>query len=117
MDDDIEAKVWRQALHIFGAARVGAIVQTALANFRRLPGYDPMVRVHESQVGQDGLAILGQALQHTSPGIPACHDARFVTLRYRLHLHLNHVLQWHVVQSAQASDGVLEDQVARDLGL
>jgi hypothetical protein len=115
MHDELESRVWLSVQAACDKAALAQLIENAVASFQRIPGYDPLVRLHASDIGPLGLQLLRDALKLRS--LDTCISDSYVELRYRLKIHLRDQLQWHLVQTGRAVDEMKEDQLAKDLGL
>ncbi|MNY20798.1 hypothetical protein D3C86_1543010 [compost metagenome] len=115
MKHEIEFKVWRSVQQECGASAFVRIVEEAVGSFKRDPGYDPIVRLHASGIGAEGIRVLRNVLQRRD--IYAGPSAGYVELRSRLRMHLRDRLQLHLMGSGHANDEMKDDQLGRDLGL
>jgi hypothetical protein len=115
MDDEIEFKVWRSAQQACDKVAFARLVEEAVASFKRVPGLDPIMRLHASEMSAEGIRVLREALKHHD--IDAGPSADYVELRSRLRTHLRDHLQLHLMKTGFASDEMKADQLDRDLGL
>lgn len=115
MEDEIEFEVWRSVQQECGASAFVRIVEEAVGSFKRDPGYDPIVRLHASGIGAEGIRVLRNVLKRRD--IYAGPSASYVEIRSRLRVHLRHQLQRHLVESGRATDEMKVDHLGRDLGL
>lgn len=115
MEDEIELKVWRLAQQTSDSVAFVRLVEEAVGSFKRDPGFDPIVRLHASGIGVDGIRVLRDVLKRRD--IYAGPTAGYVELRSRLNMHLRDQLQLHLMGSGQATDEMKDDQLGRDLGL
>jgi hypothetical protein len=91
------------------------MVTEAVESYQRMPGHSELERVYVSNVGTAGFEVLVAALEKR--GIRRPEDEAFISMRAPLRRHIYQALQWHLMTSSLASDLVMDDQVARDLGL
>ncbi|MBH3442343.1 hypothetical protein I5L59_01960 [Pseudomonas moraviensis] len=115
MEDEIEFKVWRSAQQACSKVSFARLLEEAVAGFRRVPGLDPIVRLHASGIGAESIRVLRDALK--SHDIDAGPFASHVELRSRLRMHLRDHLQSHLMKIGFASDAMKADQLERDMGL
>lgn len=115
MEDEIESQVWRTAQQSFDAVAFVRLVEDAVDSFKRIPGLDPIVRLHASAIGAENTRVLRDALKRHD--IDAGPFASHVGLRSRLRMHLRDHLQSHLMKIGFASDAMKADQLDRDLGL
>ncbi len=62
LDIDSEGRVWKQAVHVFGA-RLQNLVEGGVGSFKRRPGLDDPTRVHAAVIGVPGFQALQGALE------------------------------------------------------
>lgn len=115
MEDEIEFKVWRSAQQACDAVAFVRLVEDAVDSFKRVPGLDPIVRLHASVIGAESIKVLRDALERSD--IDAGPFASHVELRSRLRMYLRDHLQWHLMKIGFASDAMKADQLERDMGL
>lgn len=115
MDDELEIKVWRTAQQAYDMAAFVKLVEQAVSSFKRDPGFDPNVRLHASGIGAESIRVLRDVLKRLD--IYAGPTAGCVEIRSCLRVHLRHQLQWHLMESGQATDEMRDDYLGRDLGL
>jgi hypothetical protein len=115
MEDELEIKVWRTAQQAYDMAAFVRLVEEAVSSFKRDPGFDPALRLHASGIGVEGIRVLRDVLKRRD--IYAGPTAGYVEIRSRLRVHLRHQLQWHLMDSGQATDEMRDDYLGRDLGL
>lgn len=115
LGSELETAVWTSACSVCGPLLNNELVE-ALAQYRRLPGFDEMSRLHAHTVGS-GLSVLGNALsQHCVPGTYQIHP-EFIEIRCRLRWHILRYLQSRLVNLGHASPEIRDDFFASDLGL
>lgn len=118
MDSELESKVWRSVQQACDIATFAQLIEQAVDSFKRLPGLDPLVRLHASDIGQPGIQVLRDVLRRGAINSGSSgHAFGYVELRSRLKEHLRCQLQWHLVKRGLAVDQMKEDQLGRDLGL
>jgi hypothetical protein len=110
MEDEIEFKVWRSAQQACSKVSFARLLEEAVASFKRVPGLDPIVRLHASVIGAESIRVLRDA------DIDAGPFASHVELRPRLRMHLRDHLQSHLMKLGFASDAMKTDQLERDRG-
>ncbi|VVN78695.1 hypothetical protein [Pseudomonas fluorescens] len=118
MHSELESQVWRLVQQACDATMFDALIQHAVDSFKRPPGFNPLVRLHASDVGQLGLQTLREVLH--SRGVrseatlerPDC-----LQLRSRLKDHIRWQLQEYLVRGGYSTEEMQEDQLGRDLGL
>lgn len=115
MEDEIESQVWRTAQQACSKVSFARLLEEAVASFKRVPGLDPIVRLHASRIGAESIRVLRDALKHHD--IDAGPTESYVELRSRLRIHLRDHLQLHVIKMSFASDELKADLLERDLGL
>lgn len=112
----METQVWRSAQTALGERGLSELVLQILRLYRRAPGHDVNVRLHESCVGRAGLTALRSALHNSDSNLGA-EDGQYVTVRSRLRYHLQYELQSFLVRSDHATEAVLEHHLSQDLNL
>lgn len=115
MEDEIESQVWRTAQQACSKVSFARLLEEAVASFKRVPGLDPIVRMHASGIGSESIRVLRDALKRHH--IDAGQTESYVALRSRLRMHLRDHLQLHVMKIGFASGAMKADQLDRDLGL
>lgn len=115
MEDEIESQVWRTAQQACSKVSFARLLEEAVASFKRVPGLDPIVRLHASRIGAESIRVLRDALKRHH--IDAGPTESYVELRSRLRMHLRDHLQLHLMKIGFASDAMKADQLDRDLGL
>ncbi|MGE8188353.1 hypothetical protein [Pseudomonas sp. NPDC086278] len=115
MEDEIEFEVWRSAQQACNKISFARLLEEAVGSFKRDPGFDPIVRLHASGIGVDGIRVLRDVLKRRD--IYAGPTADYVELRSRLNMHLRDQLQLHLMGAGQATEEMKADQLSRDLGL
>jgi hypothetical protein len=115
MEQELELEVWRLAQQTCDTAAFKRLIEKAVDSFKRDPGFDPTVRLHESGIGTESIRVLRDVLERRD--IYAGPSAGYVELRSRLRMHLRDQLQLHLMESGQATDEMKADQLNRDLGL
>lgn len=91
------------------------LIENAVSLYKRIPGFDPPDRLHDSEIGRTGIEVLRDVLERH--GFDAGPPGSYVEIRSRLRAHLSYQLQWHLVSAGQATDEMKEDQLSRDIGL
>lgn len=115
MEQDIELEVWRLAQQTCDTMVFVGLIEKAIDGFKRNPGYDPLLRLHISWIGEQGIRVLRDVM--TRRDLYSGQSASYVELRSRLKNHLRNQLQCHLVAVGQATDNMQDDQLGRDLGL
>ena len=118
MYGELESQVWRSAQQVCDATTFEALIQQAVNSFKRLPGYDPLLRLHASDIGLSGIQVLRDVLR--SSGIRSEHCANlpgYLELRSRLKHHIRCQLQEYLVRGGHSTETMRQDQLDRDLGL
>lgn len=116
MNRELESEVWLSAQQACDALTFEALIQRAVDSFKRHPGYDPLVRLHASDIGPLGVQVLRAVLRQR--GLESCIDVPgYLELRSRLKDHLRSQLQWYLVKGGHATEEIQEEQLQRDLGL
>jgi hypothetical protein len=88
----------------------------AIRTYRRPPGYFPLDRLHAGDVDEGGVEALSIALSSSENPTGIATDG-YVSLRAPLRAHVYRVLQRHVIAHFLASDAVVDNCMASDLGL
>ncbi|KPG95943.1 hypothetical protein AEQ67_18530 [Pseudomonas sp. RIT-PI-q] len=114
----LETQVWRLVQQSSDAKTFEGLVQLAVDSFIRSPGLDPLVRLHESDIGLSGIQVLRDALCRRDFHIKLTADVSgLVALRRRLKDHIRFELQRYLIEHGKANDEMQADQLDRDLGL
>ncbi|MDC6378871.1 hypothetical protein BW687_001585 [Pseudomonas graminis] len=116
MDYRLESEVWRGVQGSLTNEGFAALIWDALSTYKRPPGYSPLDRLYAGDVGEAGLEALSIALNESGNPTGAA-TASYVSLRAPLRAHLYRVLQRHVIAHFLASDKVVDNCMASDLGL
>ncbi|WP_025109741.1 hypothetical protein [Pseudomonas sp. H1h] len=118
MHRELESVVWLLVQEACDAAAFEALIQQAVDSFKREPGFDPLVRLHTSDIGAVGVRVLAKALLQRGFKIEPFTDVcGYLQLRSRLSDHICSSLQEYLVNGGFATEEIQEDQLARDLGL
>ena len=118
MNRELESEVWLSAQQACDALTFEALIQRAVDSFKRHPGYDPLVRLHASDIGPLCAQVLRAVLRQRGLDPESCIDVPgYLELRSRLKDHLRSQLQWYLVKGGHATEVIQEDQLHRDLGL
>ncbi|TPG73728.1 hypothetical protein EAH74_32665 [Pseudomonas mandelii] len=118
MHSELESQVWLSVQQTGDATAFEALIQRAVDSFKRHPGFDPLVRLHASDIGPLGIQVLREVLRRRGRHPDSCDDvAGYLELRSRLKDHLRCQLQWYLVKGGHATEEIQEDQLHRDLGL
>jgi len=118
MHSELESQVWLTVQQVCDAATFEALILRAVDSFKRSPGYDPVLRLYASDIGQSGVQILRDVLHRC--GIRFEHSADlpgYLELRSRLKHHIRCQLQQYLVSAGHSTEEMRQDQLARDLGL
>jgi hypothetical protein len=116
MDYELELEIWSQAHRSMSAHLFGQMVTEAVESYQRMPGHSELERVYVSNVGTAGFEVLVAALEKRGIRKPG-DDEVFISMRAPLRRHIYQALQWHLMTLLLASNSVMDDQLARDLGL
>ena len=117
MDYSLESRIWSRAQHAFSQQAFEVLVDVAVSSYLRQPGHAGVERMHASQIGTCGLHALRTALDREG----LLHEGEailsYVSVRATLRSHVYYVLQKKLIDSGNASDQTLADQMERDLNL
>ncbi len=92
------------------------MLEAILSTYRRRPGLEDAVRIHQSIVGHGAYAALVGALKSTLPH--GFHElSGCVEIRVPLHWHLIGHLRRSLIDGGHASDTLRDHHFAGDLGL
>lgn len=118
MESELESNVWRTVQQTCDAATFLQLIEQAVDSFKRPPGFDPLVRLHASEIGQPGIRVLQDVLRRRGVDAGLSTDVSgYLGLRSRLKEHLRYQLQWYLVERGLAVDELKEDLLGRELGL
>ena len=118
MHSELESEVWLSVQQTCDAKTFEALIQRIVDSFKRHPGFDPLVRLHASDIGPLGVQVLRAVLRQRGLHPESCIDVPgYLELRPRLKEHLRSQLQWYLVKGGHATEVIQEDQLHRDLGL
>lgn len=116
MDYRFESEIWSAVQSSLTRDAFIAILTKAFSTYRSQPGYFLLGRLHASDVEEDGLKALSIALSRSGnpTGIAI---GGYLPLRAILRSHLYTVLQRYVLTHSRASDAIVDNCMASDLGL
>ena len=118
MHSELESEVRLSVQQTCDAKTFEALIQRIVDSFKRHPGFDPLVRLHASDIGPLGVQVLRAVLRQRGLHPESCIDVPgYLELRSRLKDHLRSQLQWYLVKGGHATEVIQEDQLHRDLGL
>jgi len=118
MHSELESEVWLSAQQACDATAFEALILRAVDSFKRHPGFDPLVRLHASDLGPLGVQVLRAVLRQRGLDPESCIDVPgYLERRSRLKDHLRSQLQWYLVKGGHATEEIQEEQLQRDLGL
>lgn len=113
----VERLVWDTAVQVYEADLPG-VLSDLLNGYRRVPGIDAVARLTPMCVNPLGYEALRVSLKATTRRNVRYFDHGWhLELRSRLRQHLCRGLQRQLVQSGDASEVLVEDLVAHDLGV
>lgn len=116
MDYRLESEIWRGVQRSLTKDAFVALLSQAFRTYKRPPGYFPLDRLHAGDVDEAGLEALSIALNRS--GNPTgIATGGYVSLRAPLRAHLYTVLQRYVITHSRASDAIIDNRMAKDLGL
>lgn len=116
MDIELEGRVWRKAVQVFGA-RLQNLVDEGVGSFKRRPGLDDPTRVYAALIGAPAFEALQGALEAHDYAESAWGGQGFIVVRLHLRTHLRRHLQWQLMQTSDWSDEIGDSYFAGDLGL
>lgn len=116
MDLAVEQQVWH-LMQTYFPAEMDDVLESALASYRRLPGYAASSRLHAEQVGAEGLQALIRALTKRPHSHADTGASEYVHLRLPLRVHLSRHLHVYLIQQARATEPLLEAYLAQEVGL
>lgn len=116
MDYRLELEIWSGVQRSVTRDEFLARVSQALSTYKRPPGYFPLDRLYAGDVTEAGLEALSIALNESGNRTRTA-TAGYVSLRAPLRAHLYRVLQGYVLKHFVASDAVVDNCLAGDLGL
>lgn len=116
MDYRFESEIWSAVQSSLIRDVFIAMLAEAFSTYRRQPGYFPLDGLHASDVEEDGLKALSIALSRSGnpTGIAI---GGYLAPRAILRSHLYTVLQRYVLTHSRASDAIVDNSMASDLGL
>lgn len=118
MDSELESNVWRAVQQMCDANTFARLIEEAVRSFRRVPGFDPLVRLHASEIGLSSIQVLRDVLRRRGIDHGSLVDApRYLELRSRLKEHLRCQLQRHLLDTGFATDEMKDEHLCRELGL
>ncbi|WP_152343443.1 hypothetical protein [Pseudomonas syringae] len=112
---DLEALIWKQAAHVFGA-NLTQIISAALDVFKREPGLDDLNRMYESVIGRDAFAALAAAMLPGRGEESTPYDG-IIEIRSRMRWHLRTHLLRKLVADGVATAQMRDSLFSSDLGL
>ncbi|WP_236529555.1 hypothetical protein [Pseudomonas syringae] len=116
MDYRLESDIWMLAQQSVPADEFVVLISTAVQTYKRFPGLHELDRVYARDIGDIGIEILGAVLSRAGIAEWSSGDS-FVTMRAPLREHLYGYLQRHLMKATLATDDVVDNQMARDLGI
>ena len=117
MHSELESQVWLSVQQVCDAVTFQALLLRAVDSFKRSPGYDPVLRLYESDIGQSGVQILRDVLHRRGIRLQGTDLPGCLELRSRLKHHIRCQLQQYLVSGGHSTEEMNQDQLARDLGL
>lgn len=116
MDYHLESKIWMLAQECLSADEFVELISAAVQTYKRLPGLHQLDRVYARDISKRGIEILGAVLSRAELCAWRRGDA-FVSLRAPLREHIYGYLQRHLMKSARPPDVIVDNHMARELGL
>ncbi|KTB88289.1 hypothetical protein AO069_06505 [Pseudomonas syringae pv. syringae PD2774] len=116
MDYRLELEIWKGVQRSLTKDAFAALLSQAFRTYKRPSGYFPLDRLHAGDVDEAGLEALSIALSSSETPAGIATDG-YVSLRAPLRAHLYRVLQRHVIAHFLASDAVVDNRLAGDLGI
>ena len=116
MDFRLESEIWRGVQRRLTKDAFAVLLSQAIRTYRRPPGYFPLDRLHAGNVDEGVVEALSIALSSSENPTGIATDG-YISLRAPLRAHLYRVLQSHVITHSSASDTVVDNCMASDLGL
>ena len=116
VDYRLESEIWRGVQGSLTNDAFVALLLQAIRTYKRPPGYFPLDRLHAGDVDEDGLKALSNAFSRIGNPTGIATDG-YVSVRAPLRAHLYRVLQRYVITHSLASDAVVDNHIAGDLGL
>ncbi|WP_122668625.1 hypothetical protein [Pseudomonas viridiflava] len=116
MDYRLELEIWSGVQQSLTKDEFLTRVSQALSTYKRPPRYFPLDRLYAGDVGEAGLEALSIALNGSGNPTGAA-TVGYVSLRAPLRAHLYRVLQSYLLKHLVASDAVVDNCLAGDLGV
>jgi len=116
MDYRLESEIWITAQRCMPERAFFELIADAVGSYRRKPGYSGLERMYASDIGPYGVYALGTAARGAAMSSWQQTDP-YVPVRAHLREHIYRVLQQHLLSSSLASDAIIDNQMAGDLGL
>jgi len=114
---DVERLVWHTAVQVY-QANLPSILSDLLNGYTRVPGMDAVARLTPICISLQGYEALRVLLKATTRRNVRFFDHGWhLELRSRLRQYLCRGLQRQLVESGDASEVLVEDLVAHDLGV
>jgi len=114
---EVERLVWDTAVQVY-QANLSGVLSDLLNDYARVPGMDAVARLTPMCVSPLGYEALRVSLNATTRRNVRFFDHGWhLELRSRLRQHLCRGLQRQLVESGDASEVLVEDLVAHDLGV
>jgi len=117
VDYSLEAKIWSLAQAVYSDEDFAELIIDVAKIYKRRPGYFDVERIYASTIGAQGILALRTALEQPLEQVYGLAASNFVLVRAPLRRHLYEQLQRRLIESGYSCDAVLEDRMARDLGL
>lgn len=116
MDYRLESEIWIIAQRSMPDRAFFELIADAVGSYRRKPEYSGLERMYASDIGPYGVYALGTAARGAAMSSWQQTDP-YVPVRAHLREHIYRVLQQHLLFSSLASDAIIDNQMAGDLGL
>jgi hypothetical protein len=116
MDYRLESEIWITAKRSIPERAFFELIADAVGSYRRTPRYSAPERMYASDIGPYGVYAPGMAASGAAMSFWQKADP-YVLVRAQLREHIYRVLQQHLLSSSLASDAIIDNQMAGDLGL
>lgn len=102
MHIDLENQVWGRAWDTYQEGLYGLLAR-AFAEYKRMPGHDPLTRLYETSIGRECNVLLRHALREMCPKLYADQPAGHLELRSHFRTCLGAFLLAKLVLDNQAT--------------
>ena len=113
---DLEIQVWGRDRDTYQEGLYGLLAR-ALAEYKRMLGYDPLTRLYDTSIGRECYVLLRHVLREMCPELYADQPAGHLELRSHFRACVGAFLLAKLVLDNQASSEMRDAYFSEDLGL